>query len=265
MISTRLKYLLACLLMLIAPFPYSAYSGFPPTRQFYEIRIYHLSTEEQEKTVDDYLEKALLPALHKASVKDVGVFKPVGNDTASEKRTFLVLPFNSVLEAVRVEKKLMADKDLAENGKSYTNALYNQVPYNRIESILIEAFPGAPFMNVPSLKGPEAERVYELRSYESPTEKYNRSKVDMFNKGGEIGLFKRLHFNAVFYGEVLYGSHKPNLMYMTSFDNMQSREAHWKSFFNDPEWKKLSTLEQYQHNVSKADIQLLHRTSYSDY
>ncbi len=85
----------------------------------------------------------------------------------------------------------------------------------------------------------------------------------MFNEGGEIKLFKRLSFNAVFYAEVLSGNRMPNLMYMTSFDNMDERNKHWKAFGDDPEWKRLSGLEEYQHTVSKLDIILLHPTSYS--
>ncbi len=62
------------------------------------------------------------------------------------------------------------------------------------------------------------DRAYELRSYESPTEKLYWNKVEMFNKGDEIGLFKRLNFNAmVFYGEVVAGSRMPNLMHLTDF------------------------------------------------
>jgi NIPSNAP len=63
---------------------------------------------------------------------------------------------------------------------------------------------------------------------------------------------------------VVFGSHMPNLMYMTSFDNMAAREAHWKSFGNDPEWKKLSALPEYQDNVSHINIEFLHATAYSD-
>ncbi|HTE26425.1 NIPSNAP family protein [Flavitalea sp.] len=87
----------------------------------------------------------------------------------------------------------------------------------------------------------------------------------MFNEGGEIPLFKRLGFNAVFYAEVLAGSRMPNLMYMTSFDNQAARDEHWKSFGADAEWKRLSALPEYQHTVSKADIILLHPAIYSEF
>ena len=47
----------------------------------------------------------------------------------------------------------------------------------------------------------------------------------LLTPGGEIILFDRLDFNAVFYGEVISGSKMPNLMYMTTFDNQESRDA----------------------------------------
>ena len=85
----------------------------------------------------------------------------------------------------------------------------------------------------------------------------------MFNNG-EMGIFSKLNFNAIFYGKVLAGSNMPNLMYMTSFENKEDREAHWKAFSADPDWKKMSSDPQYDHNFLKADIQLLRPTDYSD-
>ena len=87
----------------------------------------------------------------------------------------------------------------------------------------------------------------------------------MFNEGGEIKLFSRLNFNAVFYGEVLSGGSMPNLMYMTSFENKADRDAHWKSFGEAPEWKAMVVLPQYQNTVSKNTQFLLNPTSYSDF
>ena len=87
----------------------------------------------------------------------------------------------------------------------------------------------------------------------------------MFNAGGEIKLFERLGFNAVFYGEVISGAKMPNLMYMTTFADQQSRDAHWKSFVDSPEWKGLIAMEKYKNNISHIDITFLYPTDYSDY
>lgn len=122
-----------------------------------------------------------------------------------------------------------------------------------------------PSFAIPSLKSSKDERIYELRSYESATEKLFKNKVDMFNRGGEIALFQKLNFNAVFYGEVIFGAQMPNLIYMTSFENKKERDEHWNTFANDPEWKKLSALQEYQNNVSKIDIIFLRSLNYSNF
>jgi len=235
-----------------------------PAREFYQITVYHFKTAEQEKSIDDYLEHALLPALHKKGISKTGVFKPLANDTAADKQVYVFVPLKSFDELLSLPGQL--DKDAAYNttGSAYLNAAYNNPSYTRMESIWLQAFPLAPQMQLPGLTGPHNERIYELRSYESPTEKLHVNKVHMFNEGGEIPLFKRLEFNAVFYADVINGSHMPNLMYMTSFENLASREQHWKTFSADAEWKKLVALPEYQHNVSKAEIILCHATGYSD-
>ena len=122
-----------------------------------------------------------------------------------------------------------------------------------------------PLMATPNLEGPREDRIYELRSYISATENLYWNKVDMFNAGGEIKLFDDLTFNAVFYAEVLSGPSMPNLMYMTSFANMESREKHWGTFGKHPDWDKLKSMEEYQNNVSGINIMLLHHTAYSDF
>ena len=130
---------------------------------------------------------------------------------------------------------------------------------------MLKSFKLAPTLKLPTLSGPRNDRVYELRSYESATEKIFQNKLHMFNEGDEIGLFERLNFNAIFYTEVIAGSKMPNLMYMTSFENMQQRNEHWKKFSDDPYWKKLTSMPEYQQNVSHIDISFLRPTEYSDY
>jgi hypothetical protein len=236
-----------------------------PKQEFYSIRIYQLKSKEQEEKVDKYLQNAFLPALHRMGIPKVGVFKPVGNDTAALRRIYVLIPFHSLEQFTGLTASLQKDPSYLSDGKEYLDAAYDNLPYTRMESILLQAFPDMPRLEAPAaLKTPASERVYELRSYEGPTEKYFANKVRMFNQGGEIPLFKRLGFNAVFYASVLSGAHMPNLMYMTSFENMASREEHWKTFGADPFWKQLVASPEYQHNVSHVDIVFLHPTEYSD-
>jgi len=234
-------------------------------REFYQITVYHFSTQEQEKVLDDYLQNALVPALHRMGMNKTGVFKSWSNDTSANKAIYVFLPLSSLEETIQLREKLKKDAQYASAGAAYLNADYKNPPYSRMETILLRAFPLAPKMGLPELNSPKKNRVYELRSYEGPTEERFENKVKMFNEGDEIGLFKRLGFNAVFYGEVVAGSKMPNLMYLTSFENKADRDEHWKTFGNDPYWKKLSSLPEYQHNVSHSDINFLYPAEYSDF
>ncbi|HEX5154339.1 MAG TPA: NIPSNAP family protein [Parafilimonas sp.] len=235
------------------------------SNEIYQITVYHFKNPQQEITLDTYLQTAYLPALHRKQIKNIGVFKPIANDTATDKIIYVIIPFKSLNDMQALQTALDKDAIYAETGKDYLTASYQNPPYVRMEKILLSAFELASSMNLPKLNGDKKEHVYELRSYESPTENYYKSKVKMFNAGNEIGIFKKLNFNAVFYADVVAGSRMPNLMYLTSFENMSARDAHWKTFGDDPAWKNLSSMDEYKNNVSKADIILMHAASYSDY
>ena len=236
-----------------------------PVKDYYQILVYHYSSPDQEKMIDNYLETTFLPFMHKNGYKDIGVFSPLSNDTASDKRIYVYLTLKNPMQIADWNEKLLKSNPAESPASAYWNSPHTAPPYNRMESILIRAWEMAPKMNLPALKGPKELHVYELRSYESPTDKFYRNKVHMFNEGGEIKLFSRLNFNAVFYGDVLAGDRMPNLMYMTSFENMEDRDAHWKEFGNSPEWKQLTSMQEYKNNVSKSDIILMKAKKYSDF
>ncbi len=235
-----------------------------PKRDYYEIKLYRLANNEQVQKVDAFLKNAYLPALHRAGISKVGVFHWIGNDTAAEKRIYLFIPLKSLEQVSSLEDLLVKDTRLQKDGDAYWNAAHNEPPYKRIENIVLKAFPLMTTFNAPQLSGNKTDRVYELRSYEGPTERLYRQKVKMFNAGGEIALFKRLNFNAVFYAEVIAGSKMPNLMYMTSFNDMADRDAHWKAFGSDPEWTKLKVIPEYLNTVSKNEQLYLHPAEYSE-
>jgi hypothetical protein len=236
-----------------------------PSREFYQIKTYIFKTEQQEQTTDKYLKEAYLPGLKKLGIKNIGVFKPKPNAMDTLKKIIVIIPFSSMGQFLKLDEKLAKDKSYLAAGAEYLNATFKQPSYLRVESILLKAFSDHPILSSPALNSPRANRVYELRSYESATEAIYKNKVDMFNAGGEIKLFDRLAFNAVFYGEVISGAKMPNLMYMTTFADQASRDEHWKSFGEEPEWKEMSSLPQYQNNVSHMDILFMYPTDYSDY
>jgi len=243
-------------------FPLNVFA-FQGSRGFFEIKIYHLKTPAHAQRVEQYLKHAYIPAMHRAGIAKIGVFKPVV-DSVDEQLIYVLIPYTSIDQLEKIPATFEKDQQHNTAGKDYIDAVYSDPPYVRIQSILLRAFEGMPSFNTPKFTTPVGDRVYELRSYESHTEKIHRNKVQMFNKGDEIGLFNRLGFNAVFYGEVMVGPKMPNLMYMTSFENKASRDEHWKAFSADSQWKTLSAMAEYKNNVSKNTIVFLKPTDYSE-
>lgn len=230
---------------------------------YFEIRIYHYSNSQQEALIDNFVKSNFIPYLHSNGVGQVGVFKAIANDTAVIKKMVVLIPFKSIKHWEKYVKTRPDDPAITSTVE-YTAGTTAQPSYNRMETIFLKAFKFTPKISSSKLSSPKSERVYELRSYESASEKLHVNKVHMFNEGGEVDLFNRLGFNAVFYGSVVHGAKMPNLMYMTSFENMKARTEHWAAFSSHPDWKILSSKPEYQKNVSKIDITFLRPTEYSE-
>jgi len=129
----------------------------------------------------------------------------------------------------------------------------------------MKAFAFMPEYRLPSFSTPRSERIYELRTYGSWTEELATKKIHMFNEGGEIEIFEKIGSNAVFYGQVIIGSERPRLLYMTTYENMQSQKEHRAAFSKHPDWLRLRENKHYAHTVIKAIPYLLHPTDYSDF
>ncbi len=262
--NTNLRMILLAVSMLILSLP-AILSAAPPKQQYFLLKIYRVNGPAQEAMTDAFLKDAYLPALHRASIPRAGVFKPIETDTAAGKLVYVFVPFKSADQYLEITNALEKDKDFQKAGKEFLDAQYNNPPYLRCETIFMKAFAFMPEFVAPSYTNPASERIYELRSYESATEAKALKKIQMFNEGGEIKLFQDLNFNPVFFGQVLFGSHMPNLMYMTTFKDMATHDERWKAFGSSDGWKKLSGMEEYKNTVTKANPYLLHPTSYSDF
>ena len=90
MIKTKKIFFMMAMLLALSPVMYGA----KVNGDFYQIKIYHLKSNEQVSLVDQYLKDVYLPALHRLSIKNIGVFKPIANDTSSVKSIYVLIPFN---------------------------------------------------------------------------------------------------------------------------------------------------------------------------
>ena len=254
------------LLVLIGVFtvPSTSLNAAGPNQMYYEIRAYHVNNNAQSDRVDSYLREAYMPALHKAGVSGVGVFKPIASDTSFGKVIIVFIPYNTLDQYQKVSLQVAADNDYQVKGAEFLGAPVTDPPFTRYESILLKAFEGMPVFAPPSYNNSTGDRVYELRDYESATDTKADKKIEMFNKG-EIALFQNLGFSPLFFGQVLMGNHKPNLMYMITFRDMAAHDEKWQAFRDSDEWKKMSGLKEYENTVSRISRYLLSPTAYSDF
>lgn len=161
-------------------------------KEYYQLKVFTLKTTSQINVMDAYLKEAYLPGLKRLNINNVGVFKPHLNETDTLQKIYVLSSFKSIEQFLELSNKLEKDNEYLVAGSEYLNAPNEQPPYERIETKLMTAFTDFPNMRIPKFGIRKKDRVYELRSYESPTETYYKKKVDKFNAGGETKLLTAL-------------------------------------------------------------------------
>jgi len=211
-----------------------------PARQLYELRRYRIRVGHMRDTTRAYLKDALLPALGRLGLGPIGMF----DVTTGEPPTAVVLiPHASADSAVSVSARLAADAVYVKAADPFFNAPADRPAFDRVESSLLRAFQGMPRLEVPDTATP---RIFELRRYEGPSDAASLKKIEMFDTGGELAIFRKVGFRPVFFGQALYGVRLPQFEYMLTYASMAERETLWNGFRNDPDWKVLSQREEYK-------------------
>jgi hypothetical protein len=216
----------------------------PRAGEYYELRRYSLRRGPHQQIVDDYLRAAAVPAMQRAGTGPVGVFSVmIGEESPA---FYVLIPYPTLDVFASLAAKLAADAEYQKAGAAYLNAPATDPAIVRMESSLMRSFDGMPKLDLPFGGGENGRksRIFELRTYESHSEKAAQKKIEMFNTG-EIAIFRRAGLQPVFFGETLSGPKMPNLTYMLVYENMAARDKQWSAFGSDPEWKKLSTTAGY--------------------
>jgi len=231
-------------------------------REYYELRCYRLQSGEQPKLAHKYFAEALVPALNRLGLKSIGAFDLyLGPETPS---IYLLIPSTSLEALVTSELHLVHDDEYMKAAEPFDAAPAKQPAFTRVESSLMIAFEGFPKLTVPPAAAKTATRVFQMRTYESPSARDHRRKVEMFNSG-EFDIFEKAGFWNVFFGDTLIGARLPNLTYMLSIPDLAELDAKWKAFVGHPDWKKLSTEQRFTFEsiVSNTTNYILRPTGYS--
>ena len=221
------------------------------SKEYYELRLYQIETEEKQRQLEQFLGEALIPAWNRIGIKPVGVFKFLDESSLN---LYVLVPHKSFESFTTARRKVMADEQFLQAGAAVLDTPEIDPVYKRVESALLAAFDGMPKLEVPSTK---ESRVLQLRIYESHSDKKALKKIDMFNIGGEIPIFRKTGLTPVFFGEALIDSKLPNLTYMLGFDDQEASEKAWDAFRSHPDWATLKKDPQYKDTVSNITNILL--------
>ncbi len=212
------------------------------TREFYQIRRYSMQSGPQAGLTEHYISDALIPALTRRGMGPIGAFRlEFGPETP---QTYVLIPGPSAEALATLDLDLAKDADFLKAAEAFWSAPATANAFLRVEYSLLAAFEGWPKLTPPPGAATKAKRIFQMRTYESPSYRDHVRKVEMFNNG-EFEIFKAAGFNLVFFGDTIVGSRMPNLTYMLSVPDATAMDAHWDAFRNNADWKKLSSDPKY--------------------
>lgn len=254
----------------------AASAGSSAGREYYELRCYRLKADTRLKAnatrdrLDSYLEKALLPALDRRGVKDVGIFteldvnrRELTSTPKADSPVWAFIPHTSMESLVSVNTDLLEDPAVVKAGAGYLDTPKLNPAFERIDSWLLAAFTAMPKMKVPDFSRNRAPtRVFEMRTYESHSEPAALNKVAMFNDA-EVEIMLDLGMSPIFFGQAITGPNLPHLTYFTSGKDLASHFAAWAKFGPDPRWAKIKDAPKYKDNMTTNTPRFLAPTAYS--
>lgn len=242
----------------MAAAPVAAMQAQMQNQQYFELITYHLNVGLRKSLVADFYRDVALPAYARLGIGPVGIFTPLYGP--NQPSLYVLVPHASIEEAIMINHRLMEDSTYMEDGAEFLDATLANPAYVRHRRHLMLAFKDMPTVEVP-VSG--ADRIFELRIYESHSLKAAQKKIHMFNEGGEIALFRKIGLHPVFFGETLFGELMPNLTYMLGFESMAERDEAWQRFLADPEWHAMRDNPMYADTVSNITDFILRPVPFS--
>lgn len=216
-------------------------------RCFYELIRAEVVNNAQKGAFEQYWAEAAIPALNRQGIEPVGVLRPKYGSHGLDYH--ILIPHPTIESFLGCWDKLAEDEEYLSRGSEFLKSSMEAPSYYRFSTSLLHAFTHLPSLEMPEKLKSKSGRIFEVRIYESHNREKALLKVEMFNEGGEIQLFKATGMNPVMFGETLAGEKMPNLTYMLAFENMEERDAAWKTFVESDGWNKMKDLPRYKDTV----------------
>ena len=233
----------------------------PKGQQFFEWIRYRLPLGARQSLVADYYRDVAIPALNSAGINNIGVFNV--KHGVNDPTLHVIIPHPNLESIVTLNDKLLDDMNFVQAGKNFLNAPLNEMAFVSMEKSILRAFGSIPEIQVPTQKKNNSPRIFQVRTYEAPSLTASKRKIQMFNEGGEIEIFKKTGLQPVLFGETIAGDKMPSLVYIIVFDDFNDMNNSWSKFGADPGWIKLKDEPYYADTVSRINDWIWTPTAFS--
>jgi len=207
--------------------------GKPMSPSYFEFYYIHLQNGSQTGRMAKWLETWLLPLCQKHGFGPMGFFNTdVGPNIPT---TLIIFSYPSLAEMEARWGKLGADPDYSA---AIEEVEKDEPAFHRVESVLLRSTDFCPPLTA-TPAGEPPHKVYELRIYESPTNRQLGYLHDRFGKAGEIDIFHKSGIYPILYADTVFGPNQPNMAYLIPFESEAHREKAWSTFRADPDWVKI--------------------------
>src|SRR5437868_5336017 len=139
------------------------------TRQYVELRRYHLLPGTKQRTFTTFIGDVAIPAMNRAGITRVGAFNVVYGENAPS--LLLVLVHQALDSVVSLRDRLASDATYARAGAPILDAPLSDPAFARVESTHLRAFNSMPTVETGAAAGSSTRRICELRTYESHSDR----------------------------------------------------------------------------------------------
>jgi hypothetical protein len=199
---------------------------------YFEFYYIHMQNGSQQPRMAKWLETRLLPICQRQGFGPMGFFNVAFG--ANLPTALIIFTYPSLADMETQWGKLNSDPDYAA---AVAEVEKDEPAFYRTEAMLLRSTPFCPPL-APTPAGDPPHKLYELRIYESPTNRQLGYLHDRF-AGGEIDIFHKSGINPILYADTVFGPSQPNMTYLIPFESEAHREKAWAAFNADPDWIKI--------------------------
>src|SRR5690242_12023079 len=168
-----------------------------PRTRFYVLEQYFMENGTQPGRIHDFFSKALLPAMERVHKGPKIFLEAVMAPHLPQ--VVAIFGLQTCEQVWSISKGLFADKEFS---RAFDRWEAGEAPFVTSSAGLLEATDFSPEIAMPE-KAPATPRVFEIRTYHSPTTRQWKMLQERF-AGPEIKIFHRVGVHPIFYASTVF-------------------------------------------------------------